>query len=564
MNFDYSKIEKKINPKLLEEYRERFNNLDIKKQRELQASLCMLLIPDDLKKKKREEIQKVMKYNDTILLIIAFIGVFTNILSSSLYLKSHQVTDKEGKINIELISKETKLVLFLRTITSITTIILLILLIRTYLIRLKFLKFKQKLNINATLYSSKLLWKLILELLICSIHSPPKLNDKCITFTSTTGTNHEKYRVDVDLFLSSIIPLRVYLLIRYYSFYSPWADDHAEKICNECNTLGGMSFAIKAELKEKPYFMVGLLMLFSIFIFGYAIRNVELGFMQYKDKSNFQDWSFAWNGFWCVIITILTVGYGDFYPQTVLGRIIAVVACLWGTFLISLMVVSLTISVEFTPQEQKAYEELKKGEMYSKLKKRALEFIRYSVRLKDFPEKKEDIIDPELKVKYIKILDQFKHSLHNFKTMREIVVSKEHEMSPENILYKLNENVSEEMESLICTSNSQVNALLEYLKLSEGIQQEIKTYVNKLDIMTKGLNDCLEDNDEFLEKDEDKEGSSEEEDSKKNNINNKSEIHKNNENNNSISDNNSSVVKEDKKSKKENKKNNESSDLINE
>ena len=184
--------------------------------------------------------------------------------------------------------------------------------------------------------------------------------------------------------------------------------------------------------------------------------------------------------------------------------------------------------------------------------------------MKDFPEKKEDIIDPELKVKYVKVLDQFKHSLHNFKTMREIDVSKEHEMSPENILYKLNENVSEEMESLICTSNSQVNALLEYLKLSEGIQQEIKTYVNKLDIMTKGLNDCLEDNDEFLEKDEDKEGSSEEEDSKKNNINNKSEIHKNNENNNSISDNNSSVVKEDKKSKKENKKNNESSDLINE
>ena len=576
MKFDYSKIEKKINPELLEEYRQRFNNLSIKKQRELQASLCFLLIPDELKKKKREEIQKTMKYNDTIILIFAFIGVFTNILSSSLYLKSHQVTDHEGKINIELIPKETKFVLILRIITSITTILLLILLIRTYLIRLSFLKFKQKLHINSTLYSSKLLWKLILELLICSIHSPPKLNDICVTFTSTTGTNHEKYRVDIDLFLSSIIPLRVYLLIRYYSFYSPWADDHAEKICNECNTLGGMSFAIKAELKEKPYFMVGLLMLFSIFIFGYAIRNVELGFMQYKDQSNFQDWSFAWNGFWCVIITILTVGYGDFYPQTVLGRIIAVVACLWGTFLISLMVVSLTISVEFTPQEQKAYEELKKGEMYCKLKKRALEFIRYSVRLKDFPEKKEDIIDPELKVKYVKVLDQFKHSLHNFKTMREIVVSKEHEMSPENILYKLNENVSEEMESLICTSNSQVNALLEYLKLSEGIQQEIKTYVNKLDIMTKGLNDCLEDDDEFLEKDEEKEGTSEEEESKKDN---KSNVHNNNNdnndnnndndtsNNNDNSDNNSSNIinnEEDKKSKKENKKSNESSDLIDE
>ena len=196
--------------------------------------------------------------------------------------------------------------------------------------------------------------------------------------------------------------------------------------------------------------------------------------------------------------------------------------------------------------------------------------------MKDFPEKKEDIIDPELKVKYVKVLDQFKHSLHNFKTMREIVVSKEHEMSPENILYKLNENVSEEMESLICTSNSQVNALLEYLKLSEGIQQEIKTYVNKLDIMTKGLNDCLEDDDEFLEKDEEKEGTSEEEESKKDN---KSNVHNNNDNNdnnndnddtsNNIdnSDNNSSNIinnEEDKKSKKENKKSNESSDLIDE
>ena len=75
-------------------------------------------------------------------------------------------------------------------------------------------------------------------------------------------------------------------------------------------------------------------------------------------------------------------------------------------------------------------------------------------------------------------------------------MSKEHEMSPENILYKLNENVSDEMESLICTSNSQVNALLEYLKLSEGIQEEIKEYVNKLDVMTKGLSDCLDENEE--------------------------------------------------------------------
>lgn len=52
---------------------------------------------------------------------------------------------------------------------------------------------------------------------------------------------------------------------------------------------------------------------------------------------------------WCIIITMTTVGFGDFYPSTHLGRFIGVLACFWGTFLVSLMVVSLTISSEFTP-----------------------------------------------------------------------------------------------------------------------------------------------------------------------------------------------------------------------
>ena len=44
-----------------------------------------------------------------------------------------------------------------------------------------------------------------------------------------------------------------------------------------------------------------------------------------------------------------TVGYGDFYPVTSIGRSVAVLACLWGNFIISIMVVSLTFSSEFTP-----------------------------------------------------------------------------------------------------------------------------------------------------------------------------------------------------------------------
>ncbi len=393
-------------------------------------------------------------------------------------------------MTITVIPDESTMVTVLRATTSATTFILCFFLFRHYFIRLKFDKFKQKVDISATLTSTGLIWRLIFELFVCIIHSPPYLNNIKIAIPTTTG---EENLVDLDLLFSSIIPLRVYLLFRYYSFYSSWADDRAEKICNECNTLGGISFAIKAELKERPYTVVGVLMVMSILIFGYALRNVEVAFTKDRPSVKFHDWSYVWNGFWCVIITILTVGYGDFYPQTLAGRGIAVVACLWGTFLISLMVVSLTISVEFTAQEQKAYDELKKGEIYNNLKKKAIVMIRNGVRLKNFPEKREEIQDENDRIKYVKVLDQFKYSLNKFKTARKFVISKEREVSAENILYKLNENVSNEMQGLILSSNTEVTSFIDYLKLSESIQEEIKMYVEKLDKMTKGLSDCLGD-----------------------------------------------------------------------
>ena len=37
-----------------------------------------------------------------------------------------------------------------------------------------------------------------------------------------------------------------------------------------------------------------------------------------------------------------TVGYGDFFPRTLIGRIIDVFLVIWGIFVVSLMVLVLT------------------------------------------------------------------------------------------------------------------------------------------------------------------------------------------------------------------------------
>jgi len=52
-------------------------------------------------------------------------------------------------------------------------------------------------------------------------------------------------------------------------------------------------------------------------------------------------------------VTMATVGYGDFYPRTHLGRLTGVAVCIMGMISASLFVVFLQQLIEFNPKEQK-------------------------------------------------------------------------------------------------------------------------------------------------------------------------------------------------------------------
>ena len=48
------------------------------------------------------------------------------------------------------------------------------------------------------------------------------------------------------------------------------------------------------------------------------------------------------NSIWNVIITMTTVGYGDIYPKTTMGRLVGVIVAMWGLFLVSMFTVTLS------------------------------------------------------------------------------------------------------------------------------------------------------------------------------------------------------------------------------
>lgn len=106
-----------------------------------------------------------------------------------------------------------------------------------------------------------------------------------------------------------------------------------------------LQFAIKAELKERPMAVMAIFFMLSIVVSAFILRAAEMpADEQAGDRFGF---SYIWNSMWCSFITIATVGYGDLYPVSTMGKIICVVIMFWGNFLISLIIVSLANLVEF-------------------------------------------------------------------------------------------------------------------------------------------------------------------------------------------------------------------------
>lgn len=142
--------------------------------------------------------------------------------------------------------------------------------------------------------------------------------------------------------------------------------------CN-ANTL----FAIKSLMQTIPTRLNTIFLFLLIFWFGEAVRICENPLTRVVTDMQFN----YINSMWTVVLTMTTVGYGDIYPRTTLGRLVIFFCSIFGVIVISLIVVTVQNSLEMSNVESKAYTVVKKMQLTSTMRERAAMVIGKASRI---------------------------------------------------------------------------------------------------------------------------------------------------------------------------------------
>ena len=89
----------------------------------------------------------------------------------------------------------------------------------------------------------------------------------------------------------------------------------------------------------------------SVCSFAVAIKVVAGAAQATFDSNEFPS---MWDGVWWAVVTVTTVGYGDFYPSDVEGRLIGIAVMLLGIGFIS--VLTATIASQFIQNDTNSNE----------------------------------------------------------------------------------------------------------------------------------------------------------------------------------------------------------------
>eukprot|EP00347_Sterkiella_histriomuscorum_P011352 403372782 len=359
-------------------------------------------LPDD-NSDQMENVQQTndyynkIKYLEFSTFFFAWIGLGVSIVEYEL----RYISISKGTLTE---SKQVQLMVML-CINLFCTISTAISILSRYLLIIKWEILKKILLPLDDLFTTKQYKSYILELISVALSPYPGLQDATITEVYIDRDITNELNVNVLLLCCALI-IRLYLAIRFILSFTSYRNSRMQRLCHINGTNANFMFALKCMKNDQPYIFISFSLVIPLIICGYGLRMFERPLMA-TSMFNFDDLG---NCIWCIIITMATVGYGDYFPISNFGRIIGIMACLWGVFITAIMVVTLNNLLEFKRQESKSYEILCKLAYKDMLRANAVSVI-LSAQKQKMARQKDDLNISNLSV----VFRDFKKNVFSLK-----------------------------------------------------------------------------------------------------------------------------------------------------
>mgnify|MGYP002144851069 CR=1 FL=1 len=228
--------------------------------------------------------------------------------------------------------------------------------------------------------------KIIFEIGIFITHPNPLTHDiELDMYLENYNYSYTHYLNDI---FTVLCLLRIYFFLKLYLEMSDYYRPRGQRISKMNNVVSDLPLSMKALFYNKPVTSYLLIFVLVLFFTSFSFKVFERDVVIQTEDTKFQFDSY-WNNLWVVVVTMTTVGYGDISPKSVFGRIIGIICCIFGTCLISMLVVTITNVVQFTPIEENVFIMLKRVELKEEKDKLATKLIiQYYKNMKNLKDKK--------------------------------------------------------------------------------------------------------------------------------------------------------------------------------
>ena len=198
------------------------------------------------------------------------------------------------------------------------------------------------------------------------------------------------YKIPLNSIFTSISNFRIWFIFKLYLVSSVSYTQRSFRLAKINGVKLGLKFPFKANMADNSLKINVILFVICLLMFSYDLRIYE----RYFDELNESNLGNYLNDIWFTFITMTTVGYGDISPKSFFGRLISVVTCLFGVFLVGMVVVSVTSYFNLEGIESNVYKILLKSKKMEQRNKSAYNsIVQYLKSIKEIKKKKSLIME---------------------------------------------------------------------------------------------------------------------------------------------------------------------------